>query len=256
MDALLSKGNPLFNLTIVLIIILGAFTSIALHELGHSYVAIKKNCRVRQITLMFIGGAAQMEEIPKKPADELLMAIAGPAVSLVLGLAGFFGGSWLLQSDSIFILITGALIFKLGNLNLFLAGFNLLPSFPMDGGRVLRALLTTKLGRLKATAIAAKTGKTMAILFGIAGFFGVRSFTNPNAWLVQPHDWFLIAIAFFIYSAAGAEHRMVQMQEAAKNQGFGFRSWSPFTTNQQPPGNNINEQVSVSPPPYRDNSDS
>ncbi|MCK5849350.1 MAG: site-2 protease family protein [Kiritimatiellae bacterium] len=251
MKAVLKEGDAFFNLLKVLTVTIGAFTSIALHELGHSYVAIKKNCRVRQITLMFIGGAAEMEEIPRKPADELQMAIAGPAVSLVLGLAGFFGGLYLWRSHNLLIYETAQLIFTLGILNFFLAGFNLLPSFPMDGGRVLRALLTPKLGRLRATAIAAKLGRTMAILFGIAGFFGIRSFTSPEAWLVPPHDWFLITIAFFIYSAAGAEYRMIQMQEAANNQGFGFKSWSPFTSQEQPPENNINEQVSVSPPPYR-----
>jgi len=129
----------------------------------------------------------------------------------------------------------GLILFYVGWMNLFLVGFNLLPSFPMDGGRVLRALLTPKLGRLRATFIASRLGKIMAILFGVFGFLSSH--------------WILVAIAFFIFIAAGNEYRLVQLQEAAKQQGFGFGSWEPWEEN------NPDDKVSISPPPYEDGPD-
>ena len=234
----IKEGNALLHVAGVALSLVGAFVSIALHELGHSYVAIKKGCRVRQITLMFIGGAAQMEEIPRKPLDEFQMAVAGPLVSLALGTVGFFGGRYLaFREDSIFHLV-GILIWYLGMLNFFWAGFNLLPSFPMDGGRVLRAMLTPKLGRLRATMIAARLGKILAVLFGIYGF--------------ATHQWILVAIAFFIFSAAGSELRLVQLQEAARQQGFDI--WPPFPG--YGPRRTDDDEVRISPPPYRRGPDS
>ena len=210
----------------------GLFTSIALHELGHSFVALRKGCRVQEITLMFMGGAAQMERIPGRPRDEALMALAGPAVSIALGLIGFFGGLQLIVWGMTYI---GQIVHILGWINLFLAGFNLLPAFPMDGGRVMRAALTRRMGRLKATYIASRLGKVFAVLFGLYGF------------LATPTHWILVAIAFFIYAAAGNEYRFVQMQEAAKRGWGGFRS--PFF-GPPPPSSLDNDEVSVSPPPY------
>jgi len=207
------------------------FASIALHELGHSFVAMRKGCVVREITLMFIGGAAQMEQIPVRPKDEFQMAVAGPMVSLLLGLTGFGAGGLLVSEGWNFL---GSVILTAGIVNFMLAGFNLLPSFPMDGGRVLRALLTPKLGRLRATFIAARLGKMTAVLFGICGL------------LLNPHRWILVAIAFFIYIAAGHEYRLVQIQEAAKRQGFG--TWTPF--GQQWNSHDDDEKVLISPPPY------
>lgn len=214
---------------------LGLATSIVLHELGHSIVAIKKGCRVRQITLVCIGGAAQMERIPTRPLDEFLMAIAGPAVSLVLGIICVYGGVYLPLPP---VLLSLNIVQVLGAINIMLMAFNLLPSFPMDGGRVFRAVLTPKLGRLRATFVAARLGKIMAVLFGIHGFFS--------------GSWILVFIAFFIYIAAGNEYRMVQMQEAAKQQGFGF--WPPFESQWDDAGSN--DKVTISPPPYADGPDS
>jgi Zn-dependent protease len=226
-----------------LIIPVGLFTSVALHELGHSYVALKKGCRVREITLMFIGGAAQMEEIPSRPADEFQMAIAGPLVSLGLGLLLWFGAgalpfpriAWPLPI--VRRLVVCNMLQAVGVLNLGLAAFNLLPAFPMDGGRVFRALLAHRMGRLRATFIAARLGKIMAVLFGIRGFF------------FEPRSLILVAIAFFIYAAAGNEYRMVQMQEAAKRgwDGFGFPFFGGAGRRPDPVDD---DAVSVSPPPY------
>ncbi len=210
------------------------FASVALHELGHSFVALRKGCRVREITLLFIGGAAMMEEIPRRPFDEFQMAIAGPLVSLVLGAGALamslFGPSFLLTP----------LLFELGVINIALAVFNLLPSFPMDGGRVFRALLTPKLGRVRATYIASRLGKFMAMLFGLYGLIN-RMF-------------FLTAIAFFIYTAAENEYRMVVLQERGGLRGSG----GPFAFRPPPvpPPSTLwddadDDEVSISPPPYR-----
>ncbi len=225
-------GTLVFRVAIAL----GLFASVALHELGHSFVAIHKGCRVREITLMFMGGAAQMERIPRRPLDETLMALAGPGVSLILGAVGYFGGRLL---AGVGLSYAGMIVYILGWINWGLAAFNLLPSFPMDGGRVFRALLTPKVGRLRATFIASRLGKIMAVLFGLYGF------------LSEPRSWILVAIAFFIYSAAGREYRVVQMEEAARRGGGGGPFWNPFQSPADPPPPfDDSDDVLISPPPY------
>lgn len=184
------------------------FASIALHELGHSWVAIRKGCKVREIMLLPIGGVAKMDNIPSRPADEFLVAAAGPLTSLLL--AVLF--NWLGQFVFLF--------FSLRNVNLMLCFFNLLPVFPMDGGRIFRAFMTPRLGRLKATALAARTGRILAVAGGIFGLF--------------QGNFFLIIIAVYIYQAAGAEYRGVYAQHIS-------REW--FTPEQF-------ADVEVSPPPY------
>lgn len=228
-----------FGLLMGLLLEVGFAASIVLHELGHSIVAIRKGCRVRQITLMFIGGAAQMERIPTKPLDEFLMAVAGPAVSVALGAACLTTGPHLPLPP-----VVGGyfnVVQLLGYINVGLAVFNLLPSFPMDGGRVLRAILARKMGRLRATFVAARLGKIMAIIFGLAGYFGVRG-------ALAPGNWGLVAIAFFIYIAAGNEYRIVRMQEAQKRGAFdasyGFAGPSDQGAD--------DGHVTIGPPPYSD----
>ena len=196
-----------------ILIAVGVFASVALHELGHSWVAIHKGCRVREIMLLPIGGAAKMESIPTRPMDEFLMAAAGPAVSfllsglfLLLALAGIFSG----------------LCVNLFKINLMLFGFNLLPAFPMDGGRIFRAFMTPRIGRLRATALAARIGRIMAVIGGLYGLIH---------W--QP---MLILIAIYIYNAAGAEYRMLYAQQM--QQGW-FRQEEPQQAD-----------IHVSPPPY------
>ncbi len=214
-----------------LLIAIGLLVSIALHELGHSLVAMRKGCRVREITLMFLGGAAQMERIPTKPLDEFLMAIAGPAVSLGLGLMGLFVGPHLPLPLILEPPYSFNIIMFLGAVNLSLTVFNLMPAFPMDGGRVVRAMLTPKLGRLRATLFAARLGKVIAVLMALFG-------------LKLQHPW-LIFIAIFVFFSAGREYRMVQMQEAAKHPGH--KSWPPFFA--QEPEEPV-DKVIIGPPPY------
>jgi Zn-dependent protease len=206
----------------------GLFACVALHELGHSLVALRKGCRAREILLLPIGGIAQMDRMPEKPRDEFQVAIAGPAVSLALGFLGLFLRDLLAGAQ----MVKPALVaHMLGRVNIMLAVFNLLPSFPMDGGRVFRAWLTPHLGRVLATGIAAKTGRFLAIAFGVYGFF--------------TFNIFLIVIALFIYQAAGAEYRMVRIQEAARQ--TVYPSWGPA----EKAWPYEEGEVEVSPPPYR-----
>jgi Zn-dependent protease len=230
-----------FHLMNGILVAVGLLVSIILHELGHSIVAIRKGCRVREITLMFMGGAAVMDRMPTKPLDEFLMAVAGPLVSLILGCAGIYGGAKL-DIPPLLAYPPANILQFFGYMNISLMVFNLLPSFPMDGGRVFRAMLTPKLGRLRATRVAARTGQFMAVLFGVVGVWGIPG-------ILPAHSWMLVVIAFFVFTSAGNEYRMVQMQEAARQ--HGFTAWPPFF--EEPPGgeSQVDDQVVISPPPYQ-----
>ncbi len=224
-----------------LLFVASVFASIALHELGHSIVALRKGYRVRRIDLLFIGGAAQMERIPRRPADELVMALAGPAVSLALAALLRFGGGWAISRGW---MEAGMLLRLLARTNFILALFNLIPAFPMDGGRVLRALLSRRMGRLGATYLAARIGRTLALLFGVAALLNL--FTLAGMPLQTGNRIIIAAIAFFVFRAAGAEYRAVQMEELAHREPFGPIPPpipEPFETSDD-------ERVIVSPSPY------
>ena len=204
------------------------FGSVVLHEVGHSLVARTKGSRILEILLLPIGGMARLDHLPVRPADEIQTALAGPAVSLALGIAGILGAPFV----DIFNPILGYLCGQLGRINIMLVLFNLIPSFPMDGGRVFRAVLTPRLGRLVATKLAATVGRGFAWLFGI--------------WAVWPllHggsiSFSLLLIAYFVYMSAGAEARMAEYEAAharQREEGHG--------TVQIPEAD-----VQVSPPPY------
>ena len=166
---------------------IGLFISVLLHEFGHALVGRRFGYITESITLWFLGGVSSFSEIPKDWRQEFLIAIAGPAVSIVLG--GICYG--------VLVLLPSAfdaarfIVGYLGLLNFTLAIFNLLPGFPMDGGRVLRALLARNHSHTRATQIAASVGKALAVVFG---FLGILSF-----------NIFLIAIAFFVYISATGE---------------------------------------------------
>ncbi|NLX25591.1 MAG: site-2 protease family protein [Lentisphaerae bacterium] len=198
---------PGSNFFAVIIFAVGLFGSVALHELGHSLVAQKKGSYIHEIVLYPFGGAAKIVNIPKKPIDEIWVALAGPGVSLVLAL--------------IFLGIGTGVTNALSQINLMLFGFNVLPVFPMDGGRVLRAALCMKKSRVQATRIAAKVAKYFCLIFVIYGILKL--------------ELVLIFIGFYIYAMGRNEYRQVLLEHQADHFS-GFRE------------NHID--IKVSPPPY------
>ncbi len=182
-----------------LLFILALFVCVVLHEFGHALAARRYGVRTRDIILLPIGGVARLEQIPDRPKQELWIALAGPAVNVAIAalLAVWLQltGGWQTMAE---LAATGpSFSGRLLAVNLFLVAFNLLPAFPMDGGRVLRALLGLRMEYLRATRIAASVGQALALGFGFLGLF-----TNP----------FLVLIAFFVWVGAGREARMVQMK--------------------------------------------
>ncbi len=174
---------------------IGLFVSVLLHELGHAWVALRNDIGVRQITLWIFGGLAQLEGITQEPKAEAKIAIAGPVVSLALG---GMPAAFLLVDPGAFVKF---LVGYLAYLNVVLAAFNMLPAFPLDGGRLLRAFLAMRMPFAKATDLASDIGKGLAVLMGLAGLFG-------SVWL--------ILIAFFIYMGATQEARGVEIFDALK----------------------------------------
>lgn len=182
------------------------FILVTLHELGHSFVAQYFNVDVERIVLSPIGGVAQLKRMPDKPVQELLIAIGGPAVNLIIGaimtvFAIYLGVNLL---DPSILLLNGttpglSTLFSFIFLyNIILFGFNLLPAFPMDGGRILRALLAMRLDYARATAIAGNIGRGLAILMGFYGLFA--------------GGIFMVVIAIFIFTAASYEMRTASIQ--------------------------------------------
>ena len=184
------------NLSPLLIVAL--FGCVVLHELGHALMARRFGIETLDITLYPIGGVARLQRMPRAPGAELLIALAGPAVNFaivagllgleLLGIGGMESDSWL-----------GGFLASLMLVNLILGLFNLIPAFPMDGGRVLRALLTGWVGRVRATTIAATIGRALALAFGVYSLF--------------QGNLFQVALAAFIYFVAGAEESSVVAEE-------------------------------------------
>jgi Zn-dependent protease/predicted transcriptional regulator len=188
------------------------FASVTLHELGHSIVALRQKIHISGITLMLFGGVAQLDTMPRKPGNEAKIAIAGPLVSILLGVAFILGSSRI--SAARFPNLAFSLTY-LGIINFTLAAFNLLPAFPMDGGRILRSLLVKKFKFRKATKIAATIGKIFAIFFAI--------------WGIYNGQYMLVLIAVFIFSGASQEDAISAREQATQ----GTRVWNFMTQPRQ-----------------------
>ncbi len=166
------------------------FISIMLHELSHSLVARRYGVKVRGIMLFIFGGVAMMEKMPKKPSEEFAVAIAGPAASVGIGVIS-------LALSTIPNTVLSAFFTLFAYFNIILAIFNLIPAFPMDGGRILRSFLAERMSYARATKIAAEVGRALAVFMAIFGIF-------YNPWL--------ILIALFVYMGASEEERLVLLE--------------------------------------------
>jgi len=198
--------------------ILAIFTCVVAHEYGHALMARRYGIRTIDITLLPIGGLARLERMPVEPRQEIAVALAGPAVNLVIAavlillLDGRFDPAAMgeIQNSTVDFLA------RLAGINLFLALFNLLPAFPMDGGRVLRALLAMRLPRTVATKYASLAGQAFAFLLGFLGL------ANGNP--------LLVFIAIFVYVAATAESSDVALSEVTKGMRVDEGMITQFTT--------------------------
>lgn len=205
-----SDGHSLAAALYGAVFVLVIFGCITLHELGHALTAHHYGVRTRDITLLPIGGLARLERMPDDPIQELWVALAGPAVNVAIAVLLYAavllsGGTFLVRD---FISLSGTFLANLLVVNLWLVAFNMIPAFPMDGGRVLRALLATRVDLGRATQISARVGQGIAFalgvgcLFGLAGIFSLAGFFRLDGLFSDP---FLILIAVFVWTGAKQE---------------------------------------------------
>ena len=197
-----NKGSGIETILLTTAYILTIFGCVVLHEMGHIQIARRFGIPTKKITLLPIGGVASLKKIPEKPKQELLIALAGPLVNVAIALAiwPFLGdfNQYIPTNEEEFAkagITLSNFWFSIFSINIILVLFNMIPAFPMDGGRVLRALLAMRQDRLKATAIASNIGQGLSILFFLAGLF---------------YNLLLILIAVFVFFGARGEYAMVQ----------------------------------------------
>jgi Zn-dependent protease/CBS domain-containing protein len=179
------------------------FLCVLLHEFGHVLAARRYGIRTRDVTLWPFGGIASLERMPEKPSQEIIVALAGPAVNVAIAiiLSLVLGATVDINQLAGLERLQGSLLAQVAAANVALVLFNLIPAFPMDGGRVLRAVLAWRLGFPRATRIAASIGQAIAIVMGIVGLFG-----NPM----------LVLVAIFIFLAASGESGYVQARDLTR----------------------------------------
>jgi Zn-dependent protease len=201
----LMMGRPPFGIAADLLLVAAIFTCVVLHELGHALSARRFGVETRDIILLPIGGVARLERIPRRPLHEFLVAIAGPAVNVVLAAVllaialPLVGVNGLTEPSSFTANFTGKVI----AVNIAMVVFNLVPAFPMDGGRILRSALAARFGFLQATRWAATVGRVLAVVLGLAGLFVLN---NP----------ILMLIALFVFFGAGQEANMAETESALR----------------------------------------
>lgn len=206
----LGRGSNLESILWSISFILVLFACVVLHELGHALTARRYKIGTRQITLLPIGGVASLEEMPEDPWEEFMVAIAGPAVNVVIALILYLiiPVEFFLTQDpetleqTMSVINSNNFLFYLFSANIMLVVFNLIPAFPMDGGRIFRALLSMKMDRVTATQMAARLGQAVAFFFFFVGLL-----YNP----------ILILIAIFVYFGAQGESVMVQQLDLLKD---------------------------------------
>ncbi len=224
-------GDPFYSLAAGGVLLI----SITLHELGHSLAAMAFGCRVRDITLMMMGGCATLLNMPRKAWQEFLVAVAGPAVSLLLALAGLFLPNARFHDGNFYFgtIFDKFIFFQVGFLNAILFLFNLLPAFPMDGGRILRAFLQQFfMSRVKATWVASRIGRVVAVLMALSVVYSLFSGRASGYLLIR------LVIAYYIYRTAEREYQQVLLES---------RHDAAFGSSDDPP----DAGVVISPPPYR-----
>lgn len=199
---LLSAGGGFAGALTSVIFVFAVFGCVVLHELGHALMARQFNIGTHDITLYPIGGVASLERIPRRPGHELAIALAGPVVNVLIAAALFVvlavGGIG--TQGLLFDFAGGSFLANLLFVNVALVVFNMLPAFPMDGGRVLRAFMAMRLPYLRATEIAVRVGQAVAVVLGLVGLFSGGT---------------LLFVAFFVFLAAQAELAMARGRELA-----------------------------------------
>jgi Zn-dependent protease/CBS domain-containing protein len=196
-----SEGGSAAALGRVIFILL-LFVCVVLHEFGHAFAAKGFGINTPDITLLPIGGVARLERMPEEPRQELVIALAGPAVNVVIAVALALTIDWHAVMEPR-VVESSNFGLQLLAMNVWLLVFNLLPAFPMDGGRILRALLAIRMPYTRATQIAANIGQAFAFIFGFAG-------------LIIPNAYMLIFIALFVYIGASQEAALAQMKDVSR----------------------------------------
>ena len=206
------------------------FLCVLLHEYGHALTARRFGIGTLHITLLPIGGVALLESMPKDPRQEVLVALAGPAVNLVIAAVVYVLLGLTSRQGAVFAVNPAGtgLLQGLLTANLLLALFNLLPAFPMDGGRVLRALLAMRMDRVRATRMAARVGQALAVGLGFLGLAG-----NP----------FLVLIAVFVWIGAGGEANAVEVEERLDRRPAGRAMMTSFAT--MAPGDSLSRAIDL-----------